>query len=178
MITHERHRYRFCVNKINFGMFRAQIDSGHGDSCESYQYDVNMCYLHIVIIVISLSAAHSHDLALTGVSDNTRSGQSVSARAKVFSARSSRYQTWPFCLSAWVWRDTAYWMTIRIYCWHFVMYVYRFVHIGDLQLAIFRIIDYYGCCVLDMSLWCQNEVLWHIVISMTSLSRVFIWQLW
>ena len=77
MITHERHRYRFRVNEKNLRMFRAQIDSGHGGSCESYHYDANMRYLHIIIMT-GLSPTHSHDLAVTDVSDNTRSGQSVS----------------------------------------------------------------------------------------------------
>ena len=35
-------------------MFRAHVDSGHEGSCESYHYDANMRYLHIVIMMISL----------------------------------------------------------------------------------------------------------------------------
>ena len=58
-------------------MFRAQIDSGRGDSCESYHYDANMCYLHIVIIVISFPRRTRMALPWL-MSDNTRSGQSVS----------------------------------------------------------------------------------------------------
>ena len=74
-MTHERHRYKFRVNKVNFSMFRAQIDSGHGVSCESYHYDANMSYLHIVIIMTSLIPALLHEFAITGVFDNIMRSQ-------------------------------------------------------------------------------------------------------
>ena len=86
-MTHELHRYKFRVNKMNFSM----IDSGHGGSCESYHYDANMIYLHVVIIMTSLFPALLHGFAITGVSDNILRGQ----WARVFLARSSRYRTWP-----------------------------------------------------------------------------------
>ena len=90
-MTHELHKYKFRVNKMNFSMFRAQIDSGHGGSCESYHYDANMSYLPIVIIMISLFPALLHGFAISGISDNIRRGHWT----RVFSARSSRYRTWP-----------------------------------------------------------------------------------
>ena len=40
--------------RIDLARLADPIDSGHGGSCESYRYDANMRYLHIVIMMISL----------------------------------------------------------------------------------------------------------------------------